>query len=286
MSEGYTPPATVETESPDAGDDLENPETEREEHEDEGDDPPERKPTDWEKQAHDKAGQAAKERSKRRAAERALSELSGRFEALEQRIAGGGRDDLVDLISGLRDDDDEPITDIQQIKKALKTFLARDAAGQEQQLRQSQQSRRVNDISNNMEAFETDFAADHPDYMQAAAHLRQARQEELEDLGYSGNALMSKLANEFYGLAEDAMRSGRDPAEVVYGMAKRRGFQAGKESANAKLQKLQRANGSSPSPGGGASAGAGRSWGSVAKTTGKEFDREFAALRKRELGKK
>jgi hypothetical protein len=143
----------------------------------------------------------------------------------------------------------------------------------------------VNSIQNNMQAYEQDFSQEHPDYMQAAAYLRSERQNELEDMGYSGNALMSKLAGEFFGLCDDAIQAGRDPAEIVYGMAKRRGFKAGQKQADAKLQALQRANGSAASPSSGAT-GTGRTWNSVAKLTGKDFDKEFAALRKRELGKK
>lgn len=287
MGEAYTPPGSGEVNlDPGEGQEHEAPELEQEgegDGEEEGSEESETKR--WEKQAHDKAGQAAKERSRRRAAERSLTELRGRFDALEQRIQQGGQDELVDLISGLRDDDNEPITDIQQIKRALKTFLARDRQEQQNQGARQQHIHRVNNISSNMSAFEQDYVADHPDYMQAADYLKASRQEELEDMGYSGNALMTKLANEFFGLAEDAMQSGRDPAEVVYNMAKRRGFKSGAKAADAKLQKLQRANGSAPSPGSGAS-GAGRSWASVARTRGAEFDKEFAALRKRELGKK
>src|SRR3974390_2912382 len=152
MSERYSPPAAAE------GHESEAPESESPELEIEGQggdegggdgEGEEPNPGDWERQAHDKTGLAAKERSRRRAAERTLGELQGRLANLEARLESGGRDELVDLITGLRGADNEPITDIQQIKRALKTFLARDQEDTRQQGQRAQHANRVNSISSN-----------------------------------------------------------------------------------------------------------------------------------------
>ena len=71
--------------------------------------------------------------------------------------------------------------------------MARQAAEQQNQGEIAQQHRLIQTISNNMDAYEADFAQDHPDYFKAAQHLRTERVAELEDLGYSGDALMRKL---------------------------------------------------------------------------------------------
>lgn len=236
-----------------------------------------------EKQVHDKAALAAKERSKRRAAERQTAELTNRLEALEKR-GTTDTDDLAKLIQELREDDDEPITDINQIKRVLKTILTRQEAARQEEGQRSAVVEVVQSISRNMDAYEKDFAEDHPDYVQAATFYRTARVEELEALGYSGDRLMQKVAGEFFNLANDIMKDGRDPAEVVYGLAKKRGFKAGATAATAKLQKLQQAGSSAASP---RAKGAdnGITWERVAKAKGAEKDRLWSKLRAQELGK-
>lgn len=285
MSEAYTPPAEVE------GGDGDAPEPEVEDHE-EGDEseggeddgePSQSKAVDWEKRAHDKAGQAAKERSRRRAVERSLTEMQTRFDALESRI-GNDPDELAALIAGLRDDDDQPITDIGQIKKALKLFLAQQEQDTQSAVQQQKTVRAVEGMMRNMSEYEADFASDHPDYFQAAKFYREGRQAELEDLGYSGQTLQQHLARDLFSAVRTALDGGRDPAEVVYGLAKRRGFVAGKQLATDKLQKLQRASAAGQTPSGRAPS-AGLSWGSVAKLKGAERDKAFKALRAKELGK-
>lgn len=287
MSEAYVPGEGGD----EGGDDGEAEESQpgnlevSEEGEDEGedgDDPPARKP-DWEKQAHDKAGLAAKERSKRRAVERSNAELVSRLEALESR-GKTDTDDLAALIGQLRDDDDEPITDINQIKRVLKTIMTRQQTEAAAEAQRSQVAQTVRSIATNMETYEKDFSEDHPDYIEAATHYRNARITELEDLGYTGDRLMQKVASEFFTMVNDVVKSGRDPAEVVYGLAKRRGFKSGKAAADAKLQKLQQASASGAAP---RARGAdnGLTWDRVAKAKGAEKDRLFAKLRSQELGK-
>jgi hypothetical protein len=239
---------------------------------------------DWEKQAHDKAGLAAKERSRRRAVERQNAELIERLERVEARTAGSQADDIAELVAALRDDDDEPITDLAQIKRVLKTFIARQAEDDKAEGERQAYVKNARSVANGMEAAEADFAEDHPDYYKAATFYRQQRTQELEDLGYVGNRLSQKLATELFGLAGEVMKSGRDPAEVIYGMAKRRGFAAGKDAATAKLQKLQAAGATASGPRG-KGADNGLSWESVAKLSGAARDAAFAKLRKRELGR-
>jgi hypothetical protein len=265
---------------------VEAPEGEEDEGEGEGegeDGEPRQRPTDWEKQAHDKAGLAAKERSRRRAAERELIETRARIERLEQTLTKPQQDELNDLIKGLRDDDDEPITDLNQIKRVLKTFMARQAAEDEAENQRNQTLTVTRQVADGMTAFEADFAADHPDYYKAAAFYREHRENELEELGYVGVRLTRKLAEDLYGLAGDVMKAGRDPAEVVYNLAKKRGFASGKDAAIGKLQKLQAGQtGAAPR---GRGADNGLSWGEVAKLKGAARDAAFAKLRARELGR-
>jgi hypothetical protein len=276
-----------DTEAPEGEDGLEGEEPEPGQDGEEEGEEEERKPTDWEKQAHDKAGLAAKERSKRRAAERLANDLQGRIEALEARTSGAERDELTELINSLRDDDDEPITDITQIKRVLKTFMKQQAESAAQDGQRSQQAKQTNLLLTTMDAYEKDFASETPDYYKAAEYVREARRSELEDLGYVGRRLEAKLAEELFSMTRDLIAAGQDPAERVYALAKKRGFKAGAKAADDKLRKIAgasaAANGTAVARGRGADNG--MTWEAVSKLQGAARDAAWQKLRNRELGR-
>lgn len=259
--------------------------------EDEGDEErrPAAKPIDWEKRAHSHAGQAARERSKRQAAERRNQELEDRLERLERRSGGGHQaeeDDLLAMIAQLRDDDEDPVGDIANLKRALKLYRARELGGQEADRQQQRATREVEALKETMADAEADFAIEHPDYRDAAAFYRKVRAEELTDMGYSGEALMSKLANDLFGLVRTAFSTGMDPAERVYELAKKRGFKAGQKAADKKLDALDRAGAGAQRPQGRGGVGGVLSWGDVAKLDGAARDKAWEALRRREMGRR
>jgi len=248
------------------------------------DEKPEPKPVDWEKRAHSHAGQAARERSRRQAAERRATELESRLERLE-RQAGAGADELVETIASLRDDDDDPISDIGAVKRALRLQAQRQAEQQEAQQRQNHIERQVTLLRDTMADAEADYAVEHPDYKEAAAFYRQARHEELEEQGYSGDDLMRRLADDLFGLVRTAFSSGLDPAERVYNLAKKRGFKAGKGAADKKLDAFDRTASTGVRPQGRPQAGV-LTWGDVAKLDGAAREKAFAKLREREMARK
>ena len=269
------------------GEDLETqnqPETEEGEDESEGE--AGRKPVDWEKQAHDKAGLAAKERSRRRAVERQFSDLQSRFENLETKVSGGERDELTELIASLRDDDDEPITDLAQIKRVLKTFMAQQAADAKQSGQHQARVKQTNVLLTTMDAYEKDYVAEQPDYYKAAEYVREARRGELEDLGYVGRKLEEKLADELFGMTRDLIAAGQDPAERVYALAKKRGFKSGAKAVDDKMRKIagaQSAQAGTAARGKGSDNGL--TWEAVAKLKGAAREAAWTKLRNRELGK-
>jgi hypothetical protein len=244
---------------------------------------------DWEKQAHDKAGQAAKERSRRKAAERRANELESRLEKLETSKNGStaDTDELLEIIGSLRDDEEDPVGDIAAVKKALKAFRARQMVELEEASRSTAVTRQLEKLQVGMREAEEDFALDHPDYHAAASFYRKARVEELEEAGYAGRNLDRKLADDLYGVVRMAMESGQDPAERVYALAKRRGFTPGSKSpAEKKLETVQRAQESGLRPQGRPASGGQLSWEDVAKLDGAARDKAWAKLRERERGRR
>lgn len=253
---------------------------------DEGEDgePKEAKAVDWEKRAHDKEGALAKERSRRRELERRHREVEARLAAVESRAAPGeNQEDAIEkLAAALRDDDDDPITDLASLKGIIKTFIAQQRQDREGEQQVTQQQRAIHTLVSTMEEYEADFSSEHADYHKAAGHYKQARREEFEEQGYSGAALQRILAQDLLGLAQRAIEGGRDPAEVVYGLAKKRGFAAGADDKNDKLKKIAEAAEAGRGAGNGKANGGGLTMGAVAGLKGAAFDAAFDKLKAQE----
>ena len=256
------------------------------EHESEEDDEegerPAPKPVDWEKRAHSHAGQAARERSKRQAAERRAQELETRLEKVE---AQGGDDELLTLIRQLRDDEEDPVGDIAAVKRALKLYGQREVTTAEQQRATNLANRQIQAVRESMADAEADFVVDHADYREAAAYYRAQRTEELQEAGYHGEALQARLGDDLFGLVRTAFNAGLDPAERVYNLAKKRGFKAGGKAADKKLDALDRTGATGVRPQARGVAGV-LSWADVAKLDGPARDKAWQKLREREMARK
>ena len=266
------------------GEDQENPDSEGGEGEEDSDAAAVAKAAQAEARRREQhAGQVRRERRARAAAEARNEELQARIADLERRAgAGRGEDELLTLIRGLAENEDDPVGDIQALKRALKLYGAREAEATGQSQQQAAIEREVGKLRGAMTDAEEDFAIDNPDYYEAAKHYRDSRVEELRDAGYSGRYLDQKLADDLFGVVRMALESGQDPAERVYALAARRGFKPGAKKANDNLDKLGRAAESGVRPVARQPGGA-LSWGDVAKLDGAARDKAWAKLREREM---
>jgi hypothetical protein len=258
-------------------DDLELDGQEAEGDEEEGEEEVEPKPKDWQKIAHDKEGALAKERSKRRAETARARDLEERLEKLERSKGGASEDDITKLIASIRDDDDDPIGDLAGIKQVLRKFMSERDAEKAMDTEAQQQQRQVNKIANAMSEAEDDFRDDHPDYDDAQKFYKEHRKGELEEMGYTGQALSRKLTADLFSLVSDAMQAGRDPAQAVYNLAKKRGF--GVDGVAKKIQTLQRGQLAGRSIPTGGKPTQELTAGSVAKLKGAAFDAAFEKLK-------
>lgn len=290
MSEPHDGAAAPETGNPDEGDgdDAEDQSQsggaeEGEGEAEEGEEPARKPADDWEKKAHNQAGRAARERSRRVAAERKAADLEDRLGRLERGVGVGGpsEDELMALIGTLPDTEDDPIGDIAAVKRALKLFRQRQVADEQTSTQQQQITRQIEGLRSAMIEAEADFMADNPDYQEAAKFYREGRREELVDAGYTGQYLERKLADDLFGVVRMSIEAGLDPAERVYQIAKKRGFKSGMKAADAKLDATRRAAESGIRPQARGAAGV-LSWGDVAKLDGAARDKAWAKLRERE----
>lgn len=252
-------------------------EAEADEADEQSADPAPKPQKDWERIAHDKTGQAAAERSRRRELERRLAALEAERQPAKQS------DPLNDLIANLREDDEDPIGDLSSVKAIAKAMLERDRREAEEQSRAQQQQQHFAKLSRDMAEAEEDFRAEHPDYDDAMKHFKTSLLGELEDEGFSGQELKREFESKLITLVDRALSNGRDPAQIVYNRAKKYGFASSEvDAATKKLQAIGRSNGASKAP---TSSGAKAELTieAVNKLSGAAFDKAVEALRRQQM---
>jgi hypothetical protein len=91
---------------------------------------------------------------------------------------------------------------------------------------QAAQSQMVQAVMGQASQLEAEFERATPDYRAAGDFLRGSRAQELTALGLDPVRVQQVIAAESVQLAHAALQRGRNPAEVVYALAKTRGYAA------------------------------------------------------------
>jgi hypothetical protein len=89
---------------------------------------------------------------------------------------------------------------------------------------QAVQSQAIQAVFAHAARLESEFEARAPDFKSASAFLRDARAQELSALGVDPYRVQQVLGLEKLQLAQAALQQGRNPAEVIYALAKMRGY--------------------------------------------------------------
>lgn len=118
----------------------------------------------------------------------------------------------------------------EQLKKGL-TELQDKIAKQEQS---AQQNGRVNEHAAAVTAKEATFAKQHTDYYKAADYVAEIWRDEFREAGCEEAEIPKLVFGKSLGITSKALQSGKDPASVIYNTAKRYGFAAPKQPAEAK----------------------------------------------------
>ena len=83
----------------------------------------------------------------------------------------------------------------------------------------------INELAMRVNNAEIEFARQHPDYWQAVEFLRQKRIQELRTLGIDDErAIMTDLQAQAFQISTTALQRGKNPAEVLYELAKMNGY--------------------------------------------------------------
>lgn len=236
---------------------------------------------DLAKIAEDKEKALRAERAKRREATRRAQEMEQRLAALEAQRQSANP--LQDLIDSLNDDVEDPIGDIQNIKKLVKDYFSQQQADSQSQLDQTRAQAQEQAFFAQVAEYEEDFKADHPDFDAAAKFYTENLMEDLKDAGYSGQGLQAEFQRQFRTFLKNNMESGRDPAEAVYNAAKRRGFAV--DNATKKLQTISKAAKAGITPSASKPAPAKLTEAHVATLKGAAFDKAYEALKRQSRGR-
>jgi hypothetical protein len=177
---------------------------------------------------------ATRDLRENRAETRALREMIGMIQARPQLAAEMRQDEAEP------DLENDPIGWMKYAKKELDTYKGNARQQEIEQKAANERNNAQNQIARQMNDYERDFRLDHPDYDDAVAHFRKVRAEELAEEGLGGQELNNTLVESLVSAVARAIRAGKDPAEVVYKLAKNRGF--GVDETSKKLQTISRAS--------------------------------------------
>ena len=133
------------------------------------------------------------------------AKLEGMFQTLSQRMAP--QEDKPKTV------EEDPLAALKQTQAELAQM--RGALTQQEQLRQFTQV-----VGASIESFK----AQTPDYADAYQHIRKARMAELSAFGLTPEQAAQQLQMDEYQVAAAALQRGQNPGQVIYELAKQRGY--------------------------------------------------------------
>lgn len=163
-------------------------------------------------------GALIEERKKRQEYERELSKLQGQMETLMSALQGQGQQQKPEDEAKLPDPEEDPIGALRYMANEL------------HKLQQStQQQTETTQLQTAYQTAAKQYAAQTPDFKDAYQHLIQSRANELRTWGKSDAEVAQIVAQEEIALAQSAFQAGRNPGEMIYEMAKMRGYTKSQE---------------------------------------------------------
>lgn len=156
------------------------------------------------------------EREKRQAAEKEAQELreararlEGAYQQLSQRFAQPQEPPKPQPTV-----EEQPLEVLKATQQRLAEFE-----------RQQQEAQITAQFSQHVSGLARQFKAQNPDYDQALKFVADMRRQELALFGMPPQMIDQQLVRDEFEVSAAALQNGRNPAEVIYGMARARGFQ-------------------------------------------------------------
>ena len=183
------------------------------------------------------------ERQKRKAAEAEVgkareeaAKLMGRFETIQQAIARS-QQPQPEAPAEIPDINLDPVGHFQAKFAQAEKQLQDVNRWRESQEANSTAMNNVAQLQRIAQQHEADFSKTTPDYQDAFQYVRAQRDQELQDMGYADPGVRQQIIqNDALQIAAQALQGNKNAAEVVYKIAKARGY-AGKAAATAPVVK-------------------------------------------------
>ena len=122
------------------------------------------------------------------------------------------------------DPSDDPMATLAAIRDLALSMQSEQATEAEREATETAQTQYISELKGAYEESEQLFEAIQPDYRDAASHSVTNRTAELQVLGLTADAAKSAIYNELLRLTDASVQAGKSPAEVLYGLAKARGY--------------------------------------------------------------
>jgi DNA repair ATPase RecN len=119
-----------------------------------------------------------------------------------------------------------------------------------EQRQQQEQQQQLTEFQASMRNLRDEYIKTTPDFQAAYDHLRSARTEDMKALGIPDAQIQQALLRDELIVAQNAIQQGKNPAEIMYQMSKRHGFNPSSvkqpvQQSTTKLDILQRGQQSS-----------------------------------------
>lgn len=177
-----------------------------------------------------------------------LAEAQQRVGALEaniQQLQQAQREPLAQA----PDKDTDPLGFMTHQLETINKQVADFQAALVQQQTQQTQLGQFQQFQQQVSLLRDQFAKATPDFPDAYTHIRNARTSDLRAFGLTDDKIQQAMFQEEAILAQNAIRQGKNPAEVIYDMAKRHGYVAKAAATpaapDAKLAAVQQAQNAS-----------------------------------------
>lgn len=182
------------------------------------------------------------QRERRKAAEKRSRELEIENAKFRERFSIIEKLQGKDEPKGAPKPEEDIFGAFEHLSKNLETVQKQLADGEAAKKHETQLNELVSHYRHDAAKFETA----NPDFKAAYNHLLQSRARELQALGYDTPAELQKaLQNEEMSIAMMAFEKGKSPAQVIYDLAKERGYKKAdaKADGEAKLDAIERGAG-------------------------------------------
>lgn len=169
-------------------------------------------------------------RDEAKEAKRLAAELQAKWEKMEAKFNTPE--------PALPDPEADPVAALKALTGEFQRLKGETAEQARQRQQAEQQQAMQREFLVRYQAAAAEFAQAKPDFMAAYSHLRADRAAELAAMGFAGPQAQHILEQEEFGIAAQAFQQGRNPAEVMYALAARRGYKAAEAKPEPKAPDL------------------------------------------------